>query len=92
MRWTIRAKLSALVLAVLLPLVAGAVLKFSRDLGEGRAGAQAQLFQTSHVVARHLDEVLSGQFEKLEVLTSVRSLERLQDAVTKPSGVVVRKR
>ncbi|HYB44146.1 MAG TPA: GAF domain-containing protein [Candidatus Methylomirabilis sp.] len=75
MRWTIRAKLTALVLAVLLPLVAGAAFKFWRELAQGRADAHANLMASAQVVARHLDEVLSGQIENLQAVASVRSLE-----------------
>ncbi len=79
MRWTIRAKLAALVLAVLLPLVAGAAYKFWRDLRQDRADAQDDMLAAAGVVARHFDEVLSGQIENLEVLASVKRLDRIHD-------------
>src|SRR6266508_5819752 len=91
-RWTIRTKLAALVLAVLLPLVAGAAFKFWRDLAQGRADAQGRLLATAEIVARHLDEVLSGQIEDLEALASVRSLDRIhgEDLRTLAARVRVR--
>ena len=55
MRWTIRAKLGALVLAVLLPLLAGAAFKFWRDLAQGREEAQTTMLTTAQVVAWHFD-------------------------------------
>jgi len=67
MRWTIRAKLAALVLVVLLPLVAGAAFKFWRDLAQGRADAQGRMLATAQIVARHLDEVLSGQIDRVTI-------------------------
>ncbi len=79
MRWTIRAKLTALVLAVLLPLVAGAGLKFWHDLGEERAKVQSEMLELAKHLSRHFDEVLSGQVENLEAIGSVRRLERLED-------------
>jgi GAF domain-containing protein/CheY-like chemotaxis protein len=78
MRWTIRAKLTALVLVVLLPLVAGAGLKFWHDLSEERAKAQSEMLEFAQYLARHLDEVLSGQFENLEALGSVQRLEEIE--------------
>jgi GAF domain-containing protein len=79
MRWTIRAKLTALVLAVLLPLVAGAGLKFWHDLGEERAKVQSEMLELAQHLSRHFDEVLRGQVENLEAIGSVRRLERLED-------------
>jgi signal transduction histidine kinase len=79
MRWTIRAKLAVLVLAVLLPLVAGAAYKFWHDLRQARADAQARLLGTAQVFARHFDEVLSGQIENLETLASGGRLDRIHD-------------
>src|SRR5712692_6895987 len=78
MRWTIRAKLTALVLVVLLPLVAGAGLKFWHDLSEERANAQSEMLEFAQYLARHLDEVLSGQFENLEALGSVQRLDEIE--------------
>jgi signal transduction histidine kinase len=78
MRWTIEAKLTALVLAALLPLMLGAGFKFWFDLADDRAEAQASLLATAQVVARHVDEVLSGQIEDLEVLASVKSFDRVR--------------
>jgi GAF domain-containing protein/CheY-like chemotaxis protein len=78
MRWTIRAKLTALVLVVLLPLVAGAGLKFWHDLSEERAKAQSEMLEFAQHLARHLDEVLSGQFENLEALGSVQRLDEIE--------------
>ena len=79
MRWTIRVKLTALVLAVLLPLVAGAGLKFWNDLSGERANAQREMHELARYLARHFDEVLSGQFEILEAMASVRRLDRIED-------------
>jgi GAF domain-containing protein len=80
MRWTIRAKLTALVLAVLVPLVAGAGLEFWRDLRSERARTQAEMLEFAQYLARHFDEVLSGQIENLEALGNVRRLSRIEDA------------
>ncbi|HET7876478.1 MAG TPA: GAF domain-containing protein, partial [Methylomirabilota bacterium] len=79
MRWTIRAKLSILVLVVLLPLVAGAAFKFWADLDEGQRTARQETQRTAQAVARLLDEVLSGQIENLLVLAGAHSLDRIHD-------------
>jgi signal transduction histidine kinase len=79
MRWTIRAKLTALVLVVLLPLMAGAAVKFWHDVAEERGRAQQEMLATAQSVARHVDEALSGQIEHLHVLAALRSLHRITD-------------
>ncbi len=79
MRWTIRAKLTLLVLAVLLPLMAGAAVKFWLDVEEGRRAARADMQDTALAVARNVDDLLNGQAENLEVLASVPGLDRIQD-------------
>ena len=79
MRWTIRAKLTVLVLAVLLPLMAAAAIKFWFELAQGRKDAQVDLGGTAQVVAQLFDEILSGQIENLEALASVRALDRIKD-------------
>jgi two-component system, NtrC family, sensor kinase len=80
MRWTIRAKLTALVLAALAPLVVGAVLKFWYDLGDARAQAEDMLADGARGAAQQLDEVLRGQVKSLRALASVRVIDRLDDA------------
>ncbi|HET8576776.1 MAG TPA: hypothetical protein VFO18_06745, partial [Methylomirabilota bacterium] len=79
MRWTIRAKLTALVLAVLVPLVAGAGLEFWRDLRSERGKAQAEMLEFAQYLARHFDEVLAGQIENLEAIGSVRRFVDIED-------------
>jgi len=79
MRLTIRSKLTVLVLAVLLPLLVVAASKFWRDLGTGRRVAQQEQLDTARLVARQLDEVISGQVETLHAVASLHSLERVQD-------------
>jgi len=77
MRWSIRAKLTVLVLAVLTPLVAGAIFESWRETEEERERIQEQLVTDARGVARHLDEILVGQIENLLALATGRSLERL---------------
>jgi len=79
MRWSIRAKLTAIVLAVLLPLVAGALFKFWQEQRDSRERAQERLLLTAQVVARQFDEILSGQMENLEVLGTARAIDQLRD-------------
>src|SRR5262245_60811087 len=78
MRWSIRTKLATLVLAVLLPLVAGAVVKFWHEQREARERAQERLLLTAQGVARQLDEIVTGQVENLESLAALRAVERLE--------------
>jgi GAF domain-containing protein/CheY-like chemotaxis protein len=78
MRWSIRAKLVTLVLAVLLPLVAGALVKFWHEQREARERAQERLLLTAQGVARQLDEVVTGQIENLETLAALRDVERIE--------------
>lgn len=77
MRWSIRAKLTVLVLAVLTPLVAGAIFESWREMEEEGERIQEQLVTDARGVARHLDEILVGQIENLLALATGRSLERL---------------
>ncbi len=79
MRWTIRAKLTGLVLAVLLPLIAAAAVKFWLEVEQGREDAQADMIESAHAVAQLFDEILSGQIENIEALASVRAIDRIQD-------------
>src|SRR5215470_16038601 len=80
MRLSIRTKLALLVLAVLLPLLAAAAVRFWGDMSEGRrVGNQSQL-DTANLIAGRLDEILTGQIESLLALASSRSLESVQDA------------
>src|SRR5215472_1187072 len=80
MRLSIRTKLALLVLAVLLPLLAAAAVRFWGDMSEGRrVGNQSQL-DTATLIAGRLDEILTGQIESLLALASSRSLESVQDA------------
>jgi GAF domain-containing protein/ActR/RegA family two-component response regulator len=80
MRLTIRAKLALLVLAVLLPLLAAAGVRFWGDVSEGRRlGHQSQL-DTAQLVAGQLDEILNGQAENLVALASLRAIDAVQDA------------
>src|SRR5712692_1044942 len=65
MRLTIRTKLAVLVLAVLLPLLAAAAIKFWSDLSEGRRLAHQNQLDVARLVAAQLDEVLTGQIESL---------------------------
>src|SRR5262245_19763896 len=80
MRWSIRAKLTAIVLAVLLPLVAGALFKFWLEQRDSRERAQERMLVTAQGVTRHLDELLAGQIENLEVLAAAGPIDRLGDA------------
>src|SRR5262252_1066094 len=80
MRLSIRTKLALLVLAVLLPLLAAAAVRFWGDMSEGRrVGNQSQL-DTANLIAGRLDEILTGQIESLLALASLRSLDSVQDA------------
>ena len=78
MRWTIRGKLTALVLAVLLPLIAGAGAKFWVEVEQGREGAQSDMLESTSAVAQLFDEILTGQIENLDALAAVRSLDRIR--------------
>lgn len=70
MRWSIRAKLTALVVAVLLPLLAGAVFKFWQEQRDSRERAQERLLLTAQVVARQFDGA-RGQMQTLEALAAI---------------------
>src|SRR5262245_32113650 len=78
MRWTIKRKLTALVLAVLLPLMAAAGIKFWLEVAQGRESAQADMLESASVVAQLFDEILAGQIENLEVLAGARPLDRIR--------------
>jgi len=79
MRLTIRTKLTLLVLAVLLPLLAVAAVRFWGDVSDGRrAGHQSQL-DTATLIAAQLDEILTGQLESLLALATARALDSVQD-------------
>ncbi|MBI2525992.1 MAG: GAF domain-containing protein [Candidatus Rokubacteria bacterium] len=79
MHWTIQRKLTALVLVVLLPLLAGVLLEFRGETWVARERAQEELLATAQSVARQLDAVLSGQIENLDALVTLRGIERLED-------------
>ena len=79
MRWTIRAKLTGLVLAVLLPLVAAAAVKFWLEVEQAREDAQAGMLESAHTLAQLVDELLTGQIENLEALASVRAVDQIED-------------
>src|SRR5258705_5031308 len=80
MRLTIRTKLTLLVLAVLLPLLAVAALRFWGDMSDGRrAGHQSQL-DTATLIAAQLDEILTGQVESLLALATARAVDTVQDS------------
>ncbi len=80
MRLTIRTTLALLVLAVLLPLLAVAALRFWSDMSDGRrAGHQSQL-DTATLIAGQLDEILTGQIESLLALATARTLDSVQDS------------
>jgi hypothetical protein len=88
MRWTIRAKLTALVLAVLFPLVAAAGVKFWLEVDQGRERARSDMLESARAVAQLSDEILTGQIENLEALAGVRAFdgirsEDLIDATTR---------
>src|SRR5499426_4684227 len=92
MRLSIRTKLALLVLAVLLPLLAAAAVRFWDDMSEGRrVGNQSQL-DTANRIAGRLDEILTGQIESLLALASPRSLESVQDADLESLATRVRER
>jgi hypothetical protein len=59
MRWTIRAKLTGLVRAVLLPLMGAAAVKFWLEVEQGREDGQADvmLYDEAHPRLRHLDSL-----------------------------------
>jgi len=80
MRLTIRTKLALLVLAVLLPLLAVAAVRFWSDMSDGRrAGHQSQL-DTATLIAGQLDEILTGQIESLLAFATARTLDSVQDS------------
>jgi hypothetical protein len=70
MRWTIRTKLTVLVLAVLLPLMAAAGVKFWLEVEERREGAQSDMIECASAVAQLFDEILTGLIENLEALAA----------------------
>jgi signal transduction histidine kinase len=78
MRWTIRAKLTALVFAVLLPLMAAAGVKFWLEVEQGRESAQSDMIECASAVAQLFDEILIGQIENLEALAGARSPDRIR--------------
>ena len=78
MRWTIRTKLTVLVLAVLLPLMAGAGVKFWLEVEQGRESAQSDMIECASAVAQLFDEILTGQIENLEALAGVRAPDRIR--------------
>ena len=78
MRWTIRAKLTALVLAVLLPLMAAAGVKFWLEVEQGRESAQSDMIECAGAVAQLFDEILTGQIENLEALAGARAPDRIR--------------
>ena len=59
MRWTIRAKLTGLVLAVLLPLVAAAAVKFWLEVEQAREDAQTGMVESARTLAQLFDELLA---------------------------------
>lgn len=77
MRWSVRAKLTALVVTVRLPLLADAVFKFWQEQRDSRERAQERLLLTAQVVARQLDEMLADQMKNLEALAATHSIDRL---------------
>lgn len=79
MRWTIAAKLTGLVLVVLLPLMAAAGVKFWLEVEQTREDAQADMLESAQGVAQLFDEILTGQIENLEAIASVRALDRIED-------------
>ena len=92
MRLTIRTKLTLLVLAVMLPLLAAAGVRFWGDLSEGRrSGHQGQL-ETASLIAAQLDEILTGQIESLLAQASLRTLDGVQDADLDALAARVRER
>ena len=92
MRLTIRTKLTLLVLAVLLPLLAAAAARFWGDMSDGRrVGYQSQL-DAATLVAGQLDEVLTGQIENLLALASFRTLDSIQDSDLEMLATRVRER
>jgi GAF domain-containing protein/ActR/RegA family two-component response regulator len=92
MRLTIRTKLTLLVLAILLPLLAVAAVRFWGDMSDGRrAGHQSQL-DTATLIAAQLDEVLTGQVESLLALATVRAVDSVQDADLERLAARVRER
>ena len=78
MRWTIRTKLTALVLAVLLPLMAAAGVKFWLEVEQGRAAAQSDMLECASAVALLFDEILAGQIENLEALAGTRAPDHIR--------------
>lgn len=92
MRLTIRTKLTLLVLAVLLPLLAAAAVRFWGDLSDGRRLAQQRQLDTAQLIAGQLDEVLTGQVQSLLALASLRALDSVQDADLEMLATRVRER
>ena len=78
MRWTIRTKLTVLVLAVLLPLMAAAGVKFWLEVEQGRESAQSDMIECASAVAQLFDEILTGQIENLEALAGARAPDRIR--------------
>src|SRR5215475_9150766 len=91
MRLAIRTKLSLLVLAVVLPLLAAAAVRFWGDAPDGRRSGQSQL-DTANLIAAQLDEVLTGQVESLMAQSSLRTLDGAQDADLESLAARVRER
>lgn len=90
MRLTIRTKLAVLVLAVLLPLLAAAAIKFWSDLSEGRRLAHQNQLDVAGLVSDQIDAVLSGQTENLLALATSRALDRIRDSDIEALAVRVR--
>ena len=78
MRWTIRAKLVTLVLAVLALFAAGAGWSFWLDLRAARAQSHEALLAVARATAHQIDTILSGRIESLQTLAGVRVLDRLE--------------
>jgi len=91
MRLAIRTKLTLLVLAVVLPLLAAAAVRFWGDAPDGRRSGQSQL-DTANLIAAQLDEVLTGQVEGLVAQSSLRTLDGAQDADLESLAARVRER
>ena len=68
-RWSIRAKLVALVLAAIVPLLAGSLALFWFDLRAARAQAHGGLLVQARLVGYRLDEVLAERVNGLRALT-----------------------
>jgi signal transduction histidine kinase/CheY-like chemotaxis protein len=78
MRWTIRAKLVTLVLAVLALFAAGTGWSFWLDLRAARAQSHEALLAVARATAHQIDAILSGRIEGLQTLAGVRVLDRLE--------------